>query len=72
MSLKITCHACSMPFMLKNDDSKIALDLFQKENLKHHNAYCPKCGKSNRVSKIQLQRATPSWRPKSVKKTPKK
>jgi transposase-like protein len=39
-----------------------ALDQLTSENLGHYNAHCPHCGKSNQVSKNELQRAAPDWK----------
>jgi hypothetical protein len=38
-----------------------ALDLLVAENLGHYNVNCPHCGKTTRVSRVELQRAAPEW-----------
>ena len=50
-----------MPIALSRDAIYIALDVVTDENLTHYDVRCPKCRKTNRVSKKQLVRAAPGW-----------
>ena len=61
--LRVTCTNCHMPFIMNREMLSAALEEVQREGFKHYNAYCPSCGRQNTVSKKQLTRAAPWWRP---------
>jgi ribosomal protein S27AE len=63
MQINIRCFSCHTPFSVKQEEIEAALTLVTQENLKHYNAVCPRCGKSNTISKNQLRRAAPKWEP---------
>ena len=50
-----------MPIALGKDAIYAALDVVTDEDLSHYDVRCPKCRKTNRVSREQLQRAAPTW-----------
>jgi hypothetical protein len=60
--MQIRCQNCHRPFGLDKDVVHAALDQLTSENLGHYNVHCPHCGKSNQVSRIELQRAAPDWK----------
>jgi len=60
--MQIRCQNCHRPFGMDKAVVHVALDQLTSENLGHYNAHCPHCGKSNRVSKSELQRAAPDWK----------
>jgi ribosomal protein S27AE len=62
MQINIRCFSCHTPFSVKTDEVESALLKIHEEGLKHYNALCPRCGKSNKVSKAQLKRAAPGWK----------
>lgn len=57
-----------MPIALGRDVVAEALELVKKENLAHYDVRCPKCRKTNRVSKKQLSRMAPRINPEKKKK----
>lgn len=59
--MQIRCQHCHRPFGLGKETIHTALDLLMAENLGHYNVNCPHCGKTTRVSRIELQRAAPEW-----------
>ncbi len=61
--MQLRCYSCHTPFTLNKATVHSALDLIHQDDLSHFNAICPRCRKSNRVSKEQLQRAAPDWVP---------
>ena len=61
--MQIRCVHCHKPFALNKDAVHAALDLIAAEDLGHYNAHCPHCGRTNRVSRRELQRSAPDWRP---------
>ena len=63
MQINLRCFSCQTPFQVKNDEVISALSKIQEEGLKHYNVICPRCGKANKVSKAQLKRAAPGWKP---------
>ena len=62
MQINIRCFSCQTPFSVKNEEVVAALGKLHEEDLKHYNALCPRCGKTNKVSKAQLKRAAPGWK----------
>ena len=63
MQINLRCFSCQTPFQVKNEEVASALTKLHEEGLKHYNAICPRCGKANKVSKAQLKRAAPGWKP---------
>ena len=59
--MQIRCFKCNMPIALGRDAIYAALDLVHDENLTHYDVRCPKCRKTNRVSREQLENAAPGW-----------
>ncbi len=66
--MQIRCFKCQMPIALGRDVVAEALELVKKENLAHYDVRCPKCRKTNRVSKKQLSRMAPRINPEKKKK----
>ncbi len=60
--MQIRCQHCHRPFGLDKDAVHAALDEISNGELGHYNVQCPHCGKSNHVSKSELQRAAPDWK----------
>lgn len=63
MQINLRCFSCQTQFQVKNEEVISALTTLQEEGLKYYNAICPRCGKANKVSKAQLKRAAPGWKP---------
>ena len=59
--MQVKCRFCNRPFALSKEDVHIALEGIHTNNLKYHNADCPHCGKQNRMTRADLQRASPGW-----------
>jgi DNA-directed RNA polymerase alpha subunit len=68
--LRVTCTHCHMPFIMNREALSAALEEVQREGYKHYNAYCPNCGRQNTVSRKQLVRAAPWWKPTAKKVAP--
>jgi phage FluMu protein Com len=62
VGMQIRCQHCHRPFGLDKTIVHAALDQLASEHQGHYNVHCPHCGKSNQVSKIELQRAAPDWK----------
>ncbi len=60
--MQIRCQHCHRPFGLDKTIVHAALDQMASEHQAHYDVHCPHCGKSNHVSKIELQRAAPDWK----------
>jgi hypothetical protein len=69
IAMQIRCSHCHRPFALGKEAVHASLDAAQAENLAHINTQCPHCGRSNRVSRQELQRAAPDWTPSSQAET---
>ncbi|MDA1330374.1 MAG: hypothetical protein O3B43_04840 [Chloroflexi bacterium] len=65
--LRVSCTQCHLPFILNREMLDAALDEVQREGFKHYNAYCPNCGRPNKVARKQLVRAAPWWKPSGKK-----
>jgi hypothetical protein len=61
--MQIRCFNCRRPFALNKEAVHAALDLLTAQSMSHYNAPCPHCSKVNRVSRKELQRAAPTWKP---------
>ena len=59
--MQIRCRNCHKPFGMGREAVHAALDLLSAENMGHYNVNCPHCGKSNQVSRAELQRSAPDW-----------
>jgi phage FluMu protein Com len=64
--MQIRCNNCHKPFALSKEAVHTALETVMAEELSHFNAYCPHCRRANRISKQELLRAAPDWKPGSV------
>jgi phage FluMu protein Com len=60
--MQIRCFKCQMPIPLTRDFIFSALDTVMDEGLTRYDIRCPKCRKTNRVSKKQLLHAAPTWK----------
>ena len=58
--MQTRCQNCHRPYAIKRDEVHAALDYMAEEDLQHYNSHCPHCGKTNRVSRKQLERAAPN------------
>jgi Zn finger protein HypA/HybF involved in hydrogenase expression len=61
VKMQVRCFNCQMPIAMSRDAIYAALDVVTDENLTHYDVRCPKCRKTNRVSRKQLLRAAPNW-----------
>ena len=61
--MQIRCYNCHRPFAMSREAVHEALDAIVAGNLSHFDAHCPHCGRVNRVSRKELQRAAPDWSP---------
>lgn len=68
--MQIRCYHCSKPFALNKEALHAALDQVVPQNLSHYDAHCPHCGRVNRVSRKDLQRAAPGWTPAISESSP--
>jgi phage FluMu protein Com len=61
--MQIRCQNCHKPFAIGKDEVHLALDTISSQGLHHYNAQCPHCRRANRVSKDELLRSAPDWKP---------
>lgn len=59
--MQIRCYSCKMPISIGREAVNQALNIMHEDDLVHYDFRCPKCKKSNRVSKEQLMHASPTW-----------
>lgn len=60
--MQVRCFKCQMPISLGRDAIFAALDIVTDEDMTHYDVRCPKCRKTNRVSRKQLLNAAPTWK----------
>ena len=73
--MQIRCYSCKMPISIGREMVHQALNIIHEDDLVYYDFRCPKCKKSNRVSKEQLLHADPTWKYEAkakVKESPKK
>ncbi len=59
--MQIRCYSCKMPISIGRASVEQALNIIHEDDLVYYDFTCPKCRKSNRVSKNQLLHASPTW-----------
>lgn len=59
--MQIRCYNCKMPISMGRALVEGALTVMHEEDLVHYDLRCPKCKKTNRISKEQLLHAAPGW-----------
>jgi phage FluMu protein Com len=50
-----------MPIALRKDVVYAALDYLAEGDLQHYDVRCPRCRKTNRISRESLLHAAPNW-----------
>ncbi len=55
--MQIRCNFCHKPFALGKAAVLEALNELARKKLHHYNVVCPHCGRTNRISQKELQRA---------------
>jgi phage FluMu protein Com len=61
--MQLRCFNCHRPFALNKEQVYVALNELTEQNLGHYNAQCPHCRRVNRISKDELMRSAPDWKP---------
>jgi hypothetical protein len=61
--MQIRCFKCQMPIALGRDVVAEALEAMEKDDLSRYDVRCPKCRKTNRVSKKLLLKMAPRSKP---------
>ena len=61
--MQILCINCHKPFAVGKQEMHTALDILTTQNLNHYDAPCPHCRRINRISRQELERVAPDWKP---------
>jgi phage FluMu protein Com len=61
--MQIRCYNCHKPYAIGKQEAHAALDTMASQGLSHYDAPCPHCRRVNRVSRPELERAAPDWKP---------
>jgi phage FluMu protein Com len=61
--MQIRCINCHKPFAVGKQEMHTALDILTTQNLNHYDTPCPHCRRVNRVSRQELERGAPDWKP---------
>jgi DNA-directed RNA polymerase subunit RPC12/RpoP len=64
--MQLRCYRCGMSFSLNRYEAAFALEALEETGGKHHDARCPRCRHSNRVSLEQLRRLVPRPAPEAA------
>lgn len=70
--MQIRCYNCKMPISVSQATVNMALNIIHEDDLVHFDFRCPKCKKTNKVSKEQLLHAAPGWKYEPTGKPEKK
>lgn len=60
--MQLRCYSCHTPFSIGRAIVEQSLEVMHEEELVHYDFRCPKCKKTNRVSKEQLLHSAPGWK----------
>lgn len=66
--MQIRCLSCKMPISIARPMVENALQIIHEDDLVHYDFRCPKCKKTNKISKEQLLHAAPGWEYEPAKK----
>jgi drug/metabolite transporter (DMT)-like permease len=58
--MQIRCFRCGWSFAIKKDEVAFAIEALKESGGNHHDARCPRCRHTNRVSLEQLRAAAPA------------
>jgi phage FluMu protein Com len=68
--MQIRCYHCHKPFAIGKQETHAALDILENGNLSHYDAPCPHCRRVNRISRKELERSAPDWKPSPQERAP--
>lgn len=66
--MQFRCYSCKMPISIGRQAVEQALTIIHEDDLGYFDFRCPKCKKTNPVSKEQLLHALPGWTYQEPKK----
>lgn len=67
--MQILCYHCHKPYALNKETVHAALDQMSADDLTHFDAPCPHCRRVNRVSRKELLRSAPNWKPQAAERS---
>ncbi len=67
--MQVRCYNCHKPYAIGKQEAQAALDLIAAQGLSHYDAACPHCRRVNRVSRHELERGLPGWKPSEQEQT---
>lgn len=70
MNILQRCTNCRTPFSVLESEIVAALPEMKANGHKYHNAMCPSCGRPNKISLAQMERAMPRGGDAGKKNTP--
>ncbi len=68
--MQIRCYHCHKPYAIGKQETFTALEVLSTQGLSHYDAPCPHCRRVNRVSRPELERSAPDWKPSTEEKQP--
>jgi len=68
--MQIRCINCHKPFAIGKQEMHTALDILTSQGFSHYDTPCPHCRRVNRISKPELERGAPDWKPNTPSANP--
>src|SRR5258706_5225684 len=59
--MNLRCSYCKTPFAIGRNETLIALQMMQTEDLLHYDAHCPRCRRANQIPRDRLELSFPGW-----------
>ncbi len=59
--MNLRCSYCQTPFAIGRTEMLLALQTLQAEGLRHYDAHCPRCRRTNQIPRERLEHAFPGW-----------
>jgi len=59
--MQLRCTYCQTMFAIGHEETLIAIQNMNTENLKYYHAHCPNCRRANRIERVKLEHSYPNW-----------
>lgn len=60
--MNLRCAFCQTPYAIGRNETLVALQMMEAENLSHYDAHCPRCRRATQVPRQKLEISMPNWK----------
>ncbi len=60
--MNLRCAFCQTPYAIGRNETLVALQMMETENLSHYDAHCPRCRRATQVPRQKLEISMPNWK----------